>query len=209
MLFHPSPKTMTNRKRHMNNNKFLSIAALLLIGQFLAAQHKTHSIEMSPLSPMFNIYAVQYAYHFDDANEAMIGVSYADIPQKPAAAKEPSWMKLFITPNTITKDIGINHSWTLFFGYKRYVYDRFHAEYQLWPGYNSFYSATEKKYFNGFDLWNEFRFGYTFDFGDSPFYINLQYLVGFGLVEGNKPADFAEGADPLFRAPVLFLGWRF
>lgn len=182
---------------------FVSFACTVSLGQ-----ESQHAIELSPISPMFDIYAVQYAYTVDDVNEAMIGISYAAMPQKPAEKRQPGWMDIIISPATITKDVGRNHSWTLYLGYKRYVYDRFHLEYQLWPGYNSFYSTTEQKYYNGFDLWNEFRFGYTCDFGDSPLYLNLQYLVGFGLVKGNKPADFGEGGNPVFRAPVFFIGYR-
>lgn len=193
----------------MKQSLTYSIAAFILFSGVAASQHKFHSVEFSPLSPMFNIYAVQYSYHFDDTQEAMIGISYADIPQKPAEERQPKWMDILITPNTISKEIGVNHSWTLYVGYKYYVADRFHIEYQLWPGYNSFYSTTEKKYYDGFDLWNEVRLGYTFDFTESPFYINLQYLIGFGLVEGNKPADFGAGGEPVFRAPVFFVGYRF
>lgn len=191
-------------------NLLMQTALLVFVaGITLRAQESKHAIELSPISPMFHIYAVQYAYTIDNYNEAMIGVSYANMPQKPAEKRQPKWMDVIISPATITKDVGINHSWTIYLGYKRYVYDRFHLEYQIWPGYNSFYSNTDKKYYNGFDLWNEFRVGYTFDFGDSPFYLNLQYLVGFGLVKGNKPADFGEGGDPVFRAPVFFIGYRF
>jgi hypothetical protein len=168
-----------------------------------------HALEFSPMSPMFHIYAVQYAYHFDEKNVLIAGLSYADIPQKPAEEMQPSWMDVVITPNTMTKDIGVNHSWTLFVGYKRYVWNGLHLEYQLWPGYNAYWSNTEQKYYRGFDLWNEFRVGYTVDFGNSPFYANLQYLIGFALVRGNKPADFGEGGQPVFRAPVVFIGWRF
>lgn len=185
---------------------------VLFVSQFVlsvSAQINRHSLEISPVSPMFNIYAVQYLYHFDEKNAGMIGISYANMAQKPAEKRQPKWMDIIITPNNLKKDIGVNHSWTLFAGYKYYLTKNIHTEYQLWPGYNSFYSSTEKKYYNGFDLWNEFRLGYTFYFGDSPFYLNLQYLVGFGLIKGNKPADFGEGSDPVFRAPVLFIGWKF
>ncbi len=201
---------------HPLNRTFVGAAFVLLFYSVpllaldtLETRERKHSLELSPLSPAFRIYAIQYAYHPDPENVWMLGLSYADIPQKPPAEKEPAWMNILITANTITKDVGVNHSWTLFFGYKRYLFGNFHLEYQLWPGYNSFYSTTERKYYNGFDLWNEFRFGYTFVFEDSPLYINLQYLVGFGLIEGNKPADFGDGANPVFRAPVFFLGWKF
>jgi hypothetical protein len=170
-----------------------------------------HALELSPISPAMHIYAIQYAYRPNMSDELMLGFSYADIPQKAATTKDPEWMKIIVTPNTRTKDVGINHSWTIYLGYKRYIWKNWHLEYQLWPGYNSFYSITDNKYYNGFDLWNEFRIGHTFDFDIAaiPFYINLQYLVGFGLVKGNKPADFGKEGDQVFRAPVFFLGWRF
>jgi hypothetical protein len=47
--------------------------------------------------------------------------------------------------------------------------------------------------------------------GDTAPFVNVQYLIGFGLYGGNKPQSFKDKAkqDPVFMAPVFFLGWRF
>jgi hypothetical protein len=39
----------------------------------------------------------------------------------------------------------------------------------------------------------------------------VQYLIGFGLYGGNKPQSFEDNAkdDPVFAAPMVFIGWRF
>jgi hypothetical protein len=89
----------------------------------------------------------------------------------------------------------------------------FAAAQELWPSYNWFYETNERRYYNGAELWNEFRPGYTFDFrvGDTPAFVNVQYLIGFGLYGGNKPQNFKDKAseEPVFTAPMVFVGWRF
>jgi hypothetical protein len=74
-----------------------------------------------------------------------------------------------------------------------------------------FYSKPEDRHCKGFDLWNEFRVGYTIDFhiAAQAFVVDLQYILGFGLYRGNKPADFGSGESPLFRAPLILVGAKF
>jgi hypothetical protein len=172
---------------------------------------RRHALEVSPVSPLFHIYAVQYGHALDDRNELLAGFSYADIPARRGTGSGGWLMDLVITPNTRTQDVGVNHSWTLFVGYRRHLWRGLHAEYQLWPAYNAFWSDRERRTYAGFDLWNEFRLGYTIDLDAVgwPCYLNLQYLVGFGLYEGNKPAGFGSDGEQVFRAPVLFVGSRF
>jgi hypothetical protein len=152
-----------------------------------------HAIDFSPVSPAFRIYAIQYTYEFSDKNEVMFGLAYV---------------------NVTNKDIGINHDPTIVIGYRRYLWKKLHLEYQLWPGYNHYFSIPENVYFDGFDLWNEFRLGYRMDFHIStlPVYINYQVLAGFGLYGGNKPQSFKDWVKRqpfLFVAPVFFMGVRF
>jgi hypothetical protein len=150
-----------------------------------------HSLEASPISPLFDIYALQYLHGLGSNGEGILGLAYT----------------------AVEYDFGRNHAPTVILGYRHYFWRELHAEYQLWPAYNFFYGKDEDRYYNGFDLWNEFRAGYAWDFRfrGQPFYVNLQVLAGFGLYEGNKPESFREEAEenPLFVAPVFFLGWRF
>jgi hypothetical protein len=71
----------------------------------------------------------------------------------------------------------------------------------------------ENKYYNGFELWNEFRTGYTIDFKirEQPLYVNLQMLAGFGLFPGNKPESFKKQSkeEGIFISPIFFIGTRF
>ncbi len=47
-------------------------------------------------------------------------------------------------------------------GYRRYTWRKPHVDYQLVPQWDHFYEKNEdKRYPLGFDLWNEFRLGYT------------------------------------------------
>jgi len=150
-----------------------------------------HSIEISPLSPLFKIYAVQYNYLLSEHNEIMLGFAYANIKY----------------------DKGRSHAPTLILGYRRFLWNGFHLEYQLWPAYNDYFETTEKKYYSGFELWNEFRTGYQFNFrlGNIPFTATPQLLCGFGLWPGNKPDSFIEimEKEPVFVYPNLFVGIKF
>jgi hypothetical protein len=168
--------------------------AMLINPQLTSAQASDtykHSIDICPLSPMFDIYVVQYYYRQGKADEFMAGLAYANIKY----------------------DSGRTHSPTLVLGYKRYIWKKFHVEDQIWPAYDAFYSSSQKRYYKGFDMWNEFRIGYTLDFkiAHKPCYINLQGLMGFGLVGGFKPQDFKDEVkeDPVFFSPIFFIGMRF
>ena len=112
----------------------------------------------------------------------------------------------------VAYDFGKNNSPTLIVGYRRYLFGNAHLEYQLWPAYNSFHDYASNTYFKGFDMWNEFRAGYKFDFtiGKLPMYLNLQLLFGFGLIQGNKPTAFIEHekVNRFFTAPAFFIGFH-
>lgn len=153
-------------------------------------EHK-HTIEISPLSPLFKIYAIQYNYLLSSKNEVMLGFAYANIKY----------------------DEGRSHAPTLILGYRRFLWKGLHLEYQIWPAYNDYFETTEQKYYSGFELWNEFRMGYQFDFklGKIPLAINPQLLCGFGLLPGNKPESFYEimEKEPVFIYPNVFIGVKF
>jgi hypothetical protein len=150
-------------------------------------------IEASPASPFIHIYAAQYARRLGEKNELLLGFAYANIKY----------------------DHGRSHAPTAIVGYRRYLWRNAHVEYQLWPSYNWSYESDEKRYYNGAELWNEFRPGYTFDFhiGSRPVFVNVQYLIGFGLYgDESKPQSWKDQRDAegeLFMAPMAFMGWRF
>lgn len=150
-----------------------------------------HSLEVSPISPVFRIYAIQYGYMVTPKDELLVVPAYSNI----------------------NYEFGFLRAPTLALGYRRYLWKNLHLEYQLWPSYSYFYDYDEKKWYEGFDLWNEFRAGYSFDFelGGVPLYVVPQVLFGFGLYPGNKPESFLEAArkEGIFIAPVAFLGFRF
>ncbi len=150
-----------------------------------------HSFDISPMSPLFNIWAIQYSYQFSPKNEIILGLAYANIKYAE----------------------GRSHAPTLMMGYRRFLWKGMHLEYQLWTAYNSYYENIEQKYYKGFELWNEFRAGYLIDFklGNLPFYINPQLLCGFGLYPGNKPESFKQHIKDefFFIYPNIFLGFKF
>jgi hypothetical protein len=53
--------------------------------------------------------------------------------------------------------------------------------------------------------------GWRTSIGRTPIFLNVQYLIGFGLYGGNKPQSFKDQAEDegVFMAPMFFLGWRF
>lgn len=179
----------------------LSLASALTLGITPGASaeadpaetlQRRHGIELSPMSFLFRIYAFQYTYDLTERDQLISGFAYQNI-QHPT--------------------IGTTNSPTLILGYRRYLWDKFHAEYQLWPAYDAYYSSADAKYYNGFELWNEARVGYRFDFefANVPLFVKLQWLFGFGLWPGNKPVAFleAEKKERFFTYPLLMMGWKF
>jgi hypothetical protein len=151
------------------------------------------AVEFSPVSPFIRIYAAQYARRLTDRDELILGGAYANIKY----------------------DDGQSHAPTAIIGYRRYVWRKAHVEYQLWPSYNWYWEENEEKYYPGAELWNEFRFGYTFDFHirRTPWFVNVQYLVGWGLYgDESKPQSWKDQVareGEVFQAPMFFMGWRF
>jgi hypothetical protein len=151
------------------------------------------AIEFSPVSPFIRIYAAQYARRLTDRDELIVGGGYTNIKY----------------------DDGQSHAPTAIVGYRRYIWKKAHAEYQLWPSYNWYWEENEQKYYEGAELWNEFRFGYGFDFniGRVPWFVNVQYLVGWGLYgDESKPQSWKDQVareGEVFAAPMFFMGWRF
>ncbi|NLH47874.1 MAG: hypothetical protein GX444_04635 [Myxococcales bacterium] len=156
------------------------------------AAERKHAIEASPMSPLMRIYVVQYSYQFAPQNDLMLGLSYMNIQF----------------------DDGATHAPGVIVGLRHYLWKGLHAEYQLWPAYDWYYEKHEKKYYSGFELWNEGRIGYRFDIKLSEkisLYITPQWALGFGVYGGNKPESFKKEVrdEPYFGAPLVFTGLGF
>jgi hypothetical protein len=108
---------------------------------------KKNSVDLCPVSPLIDIYGVHYNRKITPKDELIIGLAYMNIKVKYEGLK-----------------IGETHSPGLIVGYRRYVWKNLHVEYQLWPCYDKYYETAEQKYYKSFDIWNEFRVGYQFDF---------------------------------------------
>ncbi len=153
---------------------------------------RKNSIETSFFMFIPKIYNAQYAYEFSPNNHLIIGAAYQNIRY----------------------DFGTTHAPSLILGYKRFIWKGLNAEYVLWPAYNSFYEKNEKKYYDGFELWNEFRLSYEveFNFAGLKMFANPQCIVGFGLFPGNKPQSFKDyhtKDEPIFLSPNISLGFKF
>ncbi|MDV7395577.1 hypothetical protein RZS08_29585, partial [Arthrospira platensis SPKY1] len=90
-----------------------------------------------------------------------------------------------------------------------------HVEYQLYPGYAKYYEENEQQFYKSFNLFNELRVGYRFNFRffKLPFMINMQFPVGFTIIDTHEPSTFKDirKQDPVFYIfyPNLYLGIRF
>ncbi|MFP4369875.1 MAG: hypothetical protein ACOC2K_00735 [Bacteroidota bacterium] len=162
--------------------------------------HYLHSLETSPVSPLLQmidkgIWGIKYGYAPTRKDEIHFGLAY---------------MNLYF-------DEGNTNSPGLIFGYRRYIWKDLFVEYEIWPCYDKFYEKNEDKYYESFDLWNEFRVGYKFDFtiSDLPFHVNVTWPFGFGLYSSNKPDSFYDRMDQgfgdkyFFHFPLVFIGYKF
>lgn len=160
------------------------------------AQYRSHSLDFCPISPLIGIYALHYGYRFTPRDEVIVSPSYMRIAHQ---------------------GIGHTNAPGFIVGYRRYLWKNLHVDYQLMPMWDRYYDENEQKeYPVGFDLWNEFRLGYAFDFqvGQVPLFLNVQWPLGFILYSDSsaKPESFRQYAreNPLFYFPPLFfLGIRF
>lgn len=163
-------------------------------------KHYKHSIETSPLSPLLQIvdkgiWGIKYEYALTPVDELKFGLAYMNIHFEE----------------------GITHSPGLIIGYRRFLWKKLYAEYEIWPCYDEFYEKNEDKYYKGIDLWNEFRVGYQFNFEikNSPFFVNTAWPFGFGLYSSNKPDSFYDRMNQsfsdkfFFQFPLIFIGLKF
>ena len=188
----------------MKNYVFIVLCALCTLFTTVYPDENTgnrvtnylHSVDLCPMSPLFRIYAIHYSYRITPKSEIILGPYYANI-QFP--------------------DIGNTDAPGFIVGYRHYLWESIHIDYQLMPQWDRFYEKNEnKKYPVGFDLWGEFRLGYVYDFtiAGTPAFINFQWPFGFALYSDDsaKPESFKKKAreNPYFYFPPLFfIGVRF
>ncbi len=176
----------------MKKTAITLVLFLLTFGINAQTFDKKHSIDFSPMSPFIGIYGIHHNYHLTPKDELITGFAY---------------MKLYY-------DFGNTNSPALIIGYRRYLWKNLHVEYQIWPGYDNFYEKNEDKYYKSLYIWNEFRFGYQFNFKISgkPFYTSIQWPFGFSLYASNKAQSFKEleKENPFFyQFPLWFIGFKF
>ena len=188
----------------MKPNYFISLIFIMIIYTEVIAQDREHpkdtirfkhSLDFFPLSPIIGIYALHYGYRFTTKDGFIISPSYMRI-------QYPS--------------IGHTNAPGFIIGYRRYLWKNLHVDYQLMPMWDRFYDKNENKtYPTSFDLWNEFRLGYAFDFKikNIPLFLNLQIPLGFALYSDpkGKSEAFKQNAkeNPIFYIPLFFVGTRF
>ena len=154
------------------------------------------SLDLCPMSPLFKIYAVHYCRRITPRSELIVGPYYANIHHE---------------------DIGHTNAPGFIVGYRRFFWRTLHADYQLMPQWDRYYEKNERKtYPIGFDLWNEFRLGYMWDFRllSAPAFINVQWPFGFIVTSDpkGKPQsfkDYEKGHHYFYFPPMFFLGVRF
>lgn len=178
---------------------FLVLAPAILRGQDLdstSTDGLKNALDLCPMSPLFKIYAIDYTYKITPRSEIIAGLYYANIHYK---------------------DIGNTNAPGFIVGYRQFIWKSLHIDYQLVPQWDHFYEKNENRHYpQGFDLWNEFRLGYSWDFqvGNIPAYINVQWPFGFALYSDDnaKPESFKQHVkdNPFFYfPPMFFVGIRF
>ncbi|PWD98265.1 hypothetical protein [Marinilabilia rubra] len=196
---------MTKAKHYTPTKKTLAILVLLafikpVLSQAQSTDDKStskHSFETSPMSPFMQsagmgIWGIKYDYAINPKNELKFGIAYMNLNFPEGTTNSPA----------------------LIFGFRRFLTKNIYAEYEIWPGYDNFYEQNESKHYKGFDLWNEFRIGYRFNFNykNLPLFVNIAWPFGFGLYNSNKPKSFYERMNQsfsdrfFFQIPLLFAG---
>lgn len=193
----------------MDQIKITYSIVLLFISMSVFSQIKTksnsddfykYSIETSPVSPFLQmadmgIWGVKLDYALTPKDELKVGLAYMNLYFEEGNTNSPS----------------------LILGYRRFLWKKLYVEYELWPGYDKFYEKHEDRYYESFDLWNEFRVGYQFNFKikNLPSFVSVTWPFGFGLYSSNKPDSFNDrmnqgfGDKYFFHFPLVFVGVKF
>jgi hypothetical protein len=159
-----------------------------------------HSISTDPLLPLFNAFAVIYEYQKTEKSSFILGFWYGKATETYPKMIEYPGYTVNISP---------------IFAYRHYFWKGLHVEYQLYPGYTKYYEENEDRFYHSFNLFNEFRAGYKFNFHiyRMPIILNLQFPVGFTIYDTNEPETFKQirKQDPVFYIfyPNIYIGIRF
>ncbi|MBN2280791.1 MAG: hypothetical protein JXQ65_09430 [Candidatus Marinimicrobia bacterium] len=181
--------------------KLVLLTLIVLNTLDLSAQHndtinKIDIVNSIDFGPMGDIFIVQYGRKISETNELIVGVSYTN----------PKILNVIQYPGT-------EQILTLELGYRKYLWRNLHAEIQIDPQYFNCKDTIKNKTYNGFGLTPEIRYGYRFDFKIKklPLFINLQWFVGYHLINP-KPESFKKvdgGSLYISPIPMFFLGLRF
>ncbi len=169
-------------------------------GHDTASQVYRQNISAEPLLPFFSSAVLIYENQFHARQGLLFGFWYGKTTE--------TWPKRISYP-------GHSHNYSAIIAYRRYIWRHLHLEYQIYPGYTSFFAAAEAKRYGSFSLFNELRVGYKFEFAVQrvPLLLNFQLPIGFTLFESNEPESFraVRKQDPIFYIfiPNIYLGYRF
>jgi hypothetical protein len=164
------------------------------------SENYKHSVSTDPLLPLFNCFAIIYEYQKTERSSFILGFWYGKATETYPKMLEYPGYAVNISP---------------IFAYRYYFWKGLHAEYQIYPGFTKYYEENEDKFYKSFNLFNEFRFGYKFNFQifKIPLLVNLQFPVGFTIFDTNEPDTFKEirKQDPIFFIfyPNIYLGIKF
>lgn len=154
------------------------------------------TLESSLTFPMVRIYLVKASYRISEAAEPGIGLAFQN------------WKNVDEAP------LGQSNAMTLLLAYRHYFWRGLHAELELWPAYNRFESFVDSRIHSGFELWIEYRIGYTIPM-TSRLNLLLQPGLGHALWMQNPWPDLSHESfgefvsETLIFVPQVLVGWRF
>jgi hypothetical protein len=160
-------------------------------------QRLKHSVSTDPLLPVFNSFAVIYEYEKTEKSSFILGFWYGKATETYPKMLEYPGYAVNVSP---------------IFAYRYYFWKKLHAEYQIYPGYTKYFERNERKFYKSFNLFNELRIGYKFNFqiSKTPLFLNFQFPVGFVIFDTNEPETFSEvrKQDPIFYIfiPNIYFG---
>jgi hypothetical protein len=151
-----------------------------------ASAHR-FGIELSPVSPIVDIWAVRLSYS---------AWRYGDL------------IGGYVYQHEKIGDVGRAHGHTLLVGYRQFVWRGAHAEMNLWGAWDPITSYVDGRTYDGFDLWGDLWLGYRLDVLERralDLYLLPQLEIGIPLYRQNPPPQLPSG---IFVMPVLWLGAR-
>lgn len=172
--------------------RFFLISALLFIVSIICnAQENVPkskwAIEPSLTFPIKKIYMLNMAYNIRNKSELLIGFAFQN------------WKNLNKEP------LGQAHAYTITAGYRYHIWKELNAEVMLFPAYNNFLSYVDNKWYNGYELWIEYRIGYKikWNINSYGFYLNIQPGIGHGLYLQHLWPDLNK--NTMFKESIMFV----